>query len=174
MKIKKNSVYSFLSFLLIAGFASCENKGYEEYDVKTTTTIAMDGEWFVDITNQASGTTLAQHVNYRTYDVSVDDDGSMYIENNLPSTSQYILRGKIGTDITALTFSSATNEANIKRLPAGATFTITEGKILKNAARSRSGNVVDSIYFKGVLSNLPGVQLIYSGHKRTGFLEDEY
>jgi hypothetical protein len=149
-------------------FISCEDeRGYDDYDAERTTTVAMNGEWFVDIKNQAGGTALAQHIIYRTYDTSLSD-GSMYIDNR---SGTYIMRGKVNTDSNALTFS-ATNEANITR--PGTTFTITEGKILKNAARSRSGNVVDSIYFRGVFSHTPGTTFIFSGHKRTGFLEDEY
>lgn len=145
---------------------SCENNGYEDYEVATTPSVKMNGEWYIDISD-ASGTVLAQHAHHITYDTN-DGNSTMYINDNKEG---YWLKGKLNVDTNNLTFS-VTDEENL--IDPGSTFTITEGKILKNAARSKAGNVTDSIYFKGEFSYDPGNIIIFSGHKRTGFLEDNY
>lgn len=144
---------------------SCENNGYEDYETATTPSVEMNGEWYIDISD-ASGV-IAQHAHHITYDTN-EGNGTMYINDNKEG---YWLNGKLTVDTKNLTFST-TDEDNL--IDPGSTFTITEGKILKNAAHSKSGNVTDSIYFKGEFSYDPGNIIIFSGHKRTGFLEDNY
>ncbi len=159
--IKKISIISAL-FILVA---SCDDKGYKDYEEKITPSVALNGEWFIDITSEADGSVIAQHTLHKTYD---SNDGKMFIDD---SKNGYYLKGKLNVNPNNLTFD-APNEDNL--LDPGTTFTITEGKIIKNAALSKDGNVVDSIYFKAEFSYEPGVIYIHSGHKRTGFLEDEY
>lgn len=144
---------------------SCENDGYADYETETTPSVEMNGEWFIDISD-ASGV-LAQHTKHLTYDTN-EGNSTMFINDN---KTGYYLKGKLIVNTKDLTFS-AKDEENTN--DPGSTFTITEGKILKNAAHSKNGNVTDSIYFKGEFSYDPGNIIIFSGHKRTGFLEDEY
>ncbi len=81
------------------------------------------------------------------------------------------MKGKLNVNPANLTFD-VSKEPNL--LDPGTTFTITEGKIIKNAAKSKTGVVVDSIYFKAEFSYEPGVIYIHSGHKRTGLEEDDF
>ncbi len=148
-------------------FVSCEEDGYEDYDAGTTPSVEMNGEWWVDIIDEGSGTVLAQHILHKTYDTNTGD-GRMFIDD---MQNGYWIKGTVAVDLTNLTFST-TDEENL--VDPGSTFNVTEGKILKNAAESESGVVVDSIYFKGEFSYDPGTIIIFAGHKRTGFLEDEY
>lgn len=145
--------------------SSCDNNGYDEYTKISTPSSAMNGEWYIDISD-ASGI-LAQHTKHLTYDTN-EGNNTMFINDNKEG---YYLKGKLTIDPTNLTFK-VSNEANLN--DPGSTFTITEGKILKNAAQSKDGNITDSIYFKGEFSYDPDNVIIFSGHKRTGFLEDNY
>ena len=164
MKTILKKIYA-LSFIL--AIVSCDDKGFDEYDTGSTPTQELNGEWFIDIIDEATGDVLAQHILHRTYDTTLND-GKMYINDY---KAGYYLGGKVNTNTENLTFST-TAEENFQ--DPGSTFNITEGKILKKSARSQSGTVVDSIYFKGEFSYDPGVIIIFAGHKRTGFLEDEY
>jgi hypothetical protein len=165
MKIIQNNLSKVLfGIFTMTVLASCENDGYDDYDLGTTPSVEMNGEWYIN-GSDASGL-LFEHAKHVTYD-SNEGNNTMYINDN--KTGWY-LKGKVVVDTKALTFS-ATAEPNL--LDSG-TFTITEGKILKGAAHSRAGNVTDSIYFKGVFSYQPTRVITFAGHKRTGFLEDNY
>ena len=158
----------FLLPAVLALTVSCDEvRGYDDYDPGQTPTVTMNGEWFIDIVDQGSGDVLAEHVLHKTYDAGFGN-GQMYIDDE---QNGYYIKGLVNTDLNNLTFytSGVENLAD-----PGSTFNITDGKILKNAARSRDGNVVDSIYFRAEFSYDPGTTIIFSGHKRTGFLEDEY
>ena len=148
-------------------FTSCDEDGYEDYDAGASPSVAMNGEWWVDIIDEASGDVLAQHILHKTYDTNTGD-GRMYIDDD---QNGYWIKGTVAVDLNNLTFST-TDEENL--VDPGSTFNVTDGMILKNAAHSESGVVVDSIYFKGEFSYDPGTIIIFAGHKRTGFLEDEY
>ena len=49
-----------------------------------------------------------------------------------------------------------------------------DGKILKGAARTKSGAVADSIFLEFEFSDDPGSYYIYTGHRDSGFPEDQY
>ncbi|WP_269226301.1 lipid-binding protein [Flavobacterium eburneipallidum] len=157
------SKIAFVS-ILIAGLISCEDNGYEEYKKGNTPSVAMNGEWYIDISDE-SGDILVQHAMHKTFDAN---DGKMYIND---AKLGWWLKGKLNVNPTDLTFN-VTKEANLN--DPGTTFTITEGKIIKNAAKSKTGVMVDSIYFVAEFSYDPGVKYIHAGHRRTGFLEDDF
>lgn len=163
--IKLNIIKGFFCVFIISSTVSCSERGYDDYDAGGTPTQTLNGEWFIDIIDEASGDVLVQHILHKTYD---SNDGRMFVDDN---KAGYYIKGKVDVNIPGLSFTT-TNEENLA--DPGSTFNITNGKIIKNAAKSKDGNVVDSIYFKGEFSYDPGTIIIFSGHKRTGFLEDEY
>lgn len=150
--------------ILFLGLVSCENNGYEDYKQEATPSVAMNGEWYIDISDE-SGDVLVQHAMHKTFDAN---DGKMYIND---AKLGWWLKGKLNVNPTDLTFDIV-NEPNLN--DPGTTFTITKGKVIKNAAKSKTGVMVDSIYFEAEFSYDPGVKYIHAGHKRTGFLEDDY
>lgn len=168
LNIKTIALCAFLAF----GLTSCEEDGYEDYDqtVASTPALAMSGEWFITISDAADGTVYAENALHKTYD---SNDGKLFITDRAPAPVLFYgwaLETKMDYDLNNLTFS-ATGTANAAD---GSIVNITEGKILKNAAHSTDGNVTDSIYFKGSFDYAPTQVLIFSGHKRTGFEEDEH
>jgi len=170
-KIKLNIIKLLPCIFLAGALTSCEDKGYDDYDPGAGNTVSMNGEWYIDVMDEATGTVYVQHALHKTYDNGTDD-GRMYISDrigNSDSFSGWWLEGLVDVNLENMTFS-ATGEEN---LADGSIFTITEGKILKDAARSIDGSVTDSIYFKGEFDYDPGTIIIFAGHRRTGFLEDE-
>ena len=151
--------------ILFTALVSCENKGYEDYEQKNSFTGVLNGEWYVDVIEESSGNVEVEHALHYTYDTN---NGSMFIDDR---KNGWYLKGKLNVDVNNLTFNIA-DEDNLN--DAGSTFTITEGKIIKNAAKSKTGVATDSIYFKAEFDYDPGVIYIHSGHRRTGFEEDDF
>ena len=155
---------ALISILFIA-LVSCENNGYEDYEQKNSNTGALNGEWYIDVIEESSGNVEVEHALHYTYD---NDNGNMFIDDR---KNGWYLKGELNVDLKNLTFN-ITDEDNLN--DKGSTFTITEGKIIKNAAKSKNGVVTDSIYFKAEFDYDPGVIYIHSGHRRTGFIQDDY
>jgi hypothetical protein len=80
------------------------------------------------------------------------------------------LRGKISCNLSETTFG-ATNADDISA--AGATFSITEGKITRDALSMPSGVKADKISFKYATSKKPGKTYLFEGYRRTMWTEDE-
>ncbi len=161
--------YTATGIFLITATIACENDGYDEYDAGKAPTFAMNGEWVIDISDAATGDVLVSHAVHKTYDM----DGALYISDRIGSAEDeftgWWLETPLDANLDALTFS-ATEQENTAD---GSIVTLTNGKILKQAATSPSGVKLDSIYFEGVFDYDPETVLIFSGHRRTGFSEDE-
>lgn len=164
MKIIKNNIIKVLfGILVLASFTSCDEGG--DPNPGGTTTQDLAGDWYISISN-AAGTTLVDHALHSTYNTSANDN-TMWIDD---AKHGWWIKCKITVNLADGTFT-ATSQPNI--IDSG-TVTITEGKIEKGAGLSKAGHVVDKISFKAVFSYDPGNKLTFVGHKRTGFLEDEY
>lgn len=83
---------------------------------------------------------------------------------------------KAAVDYSHLAFKSGVGSLNIdpNAIGTGDSVTVIEGKILKSAATSLSGNKVDSIYLNLHFSEDPANNYIFTGLKRTGFPADDY
>lgn len=151
--------------ILFVGLISCENNGYEDFKQEATPSVAMNGEWYIDVIKESNGSVQVEHALHKTFD---SNDGKMFIDD---AKHGWWLKGKLNINTADLTFNVSA-EPNLN--DPGSTFTITEGKIIKNAGKSKTGVVVDSIYFKAEFSYEPGVKYIHAGHRRTGFEEDDF
>jgi hypothetical protein len=178
MKIKQvlNLLFVTLSLTVIM---SCDLGG--QPDPGGTSTKDYAGDWFINI-KDAAGTSIVDHALHATYNSS-SNDNTLWIDDwitrlgpasstNVPSG--YNLRSKVTIDLNNGTFN-CTKQPNLNETAnPNSTVTITEGKIEKGAALSKGGHAVDKISFKAEFSYDPGVIIFFEGHKRTGFLEDEY
>lgn len=171
MNILKNNIIKVLfGILIMTSFASCDEGG--DPNPGGTTTEKFAGDWYINISD-ASGT-LAEHVHHYTYNTAANDN-TMWIDDH---GDGYEIKCKMTINTTTGTFTAESQPNYLDLDAAGkprSTVTITEGKIEKGAGISKGGHVVDKITFKAHFSyDPPGYVLTYEGHKRTGFLEDEY
>ncbi len=161
-KIKNNILRTFFAVILFTAF-SCDEGG--DPNPGGTNTQQFAGDWFIDLTD-SDGNAVVGHALHSTYNTSANNN-TMWIDDH---ENGYVIKCKITINSNG-TFS-ATDSENI--LDSG-TVTITEGKIEKGAALSKAGHRVDKISFRAHFSyDAEGYDILYSGHKRTGFLEDEY
>lgn len=144
-------------------FTSCDEGG--DPNPGGTTTKDFAGDWFITITD-AAGTVQVDHALHSTYNTSANDN-TMWIDDYKHG---WWLKCKINMNLADGTFT-ATAQPNLND---SGTVTITEGKFEKGAGLSKAGHKVDKISFKAVFSYDPATKLTFVGHKRTGFLEDEY
>ena len=147
------------------GIISCDETG--DTDPGGTTTQSFAGDWHIQ-GYQSDGVTPEGSYNlYSTYNAS-SNDNNFWIDDH---GSYFEIKSKVqATDFNAHTFSG---QAQSPELITGGWVTVSNGKILKNAAHSFGGHVVDSIYFEAEFDWDPGIVYKFAGHKRTGFLEDE-
>lgn len=165
--IKKIFSNIFIGALFVGALASCENQGYDDYGQETVPTAAMNGEWLIDISD-TDGNVYVTHAVHKMFELN----GQVWISDRIGSSTNFTgwwLETPLNANLGNLTFS-ATDELNTAD---ESVVTITNGKILRDAAISASGVVVDSIYFEGVFDYDPNTTLIFSGIERTGFTEDE-
>ncbi|WP_240409047.1 lipid-binding protein [Flavobacterium psychrotrophum] len=164
----KKFKYILLPVVAILFVISCDEDGYADYDADGKPSLTMNGEWFINISDE-TGTVQVANALHRTYD---DNNGGLWISDRFDATQFYgwYLESVVQYDLQNLTFSGS----NLTNFADDSKVTITEGKIIKNGAHTESGVVVDSIYFKGVFDYDPETVLIFSGRKRTGFEEDEH
>ncbi|WP_333599775.1 lipid-binding protein [Flavobacterium sp.] len=165
MKILKNSL--IVSFILALTLVSCDEGG--DPNPGGTNTQKFAGDWHV-IALENDGVTPAfggDYVLFSTYNASSNDENFWLDDHD----NWMEIKTKVqATDFTNLTFSGQPASAE---LYTGATVTVTNGKILKNAAHSFGGHIVDSLYFEAEFDWDPGVTYKFAGHRRTGFIEDE-
>lgn len=131
-------------------------------DAGGTAAKALANEWWIKVNDTGSVIKIA------TYNTSLNPD-SMWVDD-LGSLDTSTFKCKAKIDVSSLTFSvqNSTNEYLAKKV------TITNGKILKNAGFSKTGNVVDSIYMEVEFSNKPGVKTKIAGSARTRWDVDDY
>ena len=166
MKILKNTL--LLSFILALTLTSCDEGG--EPTIGGTATRKFSGDWFI-IALEPDGVTPAYGGDYNLYSTynAASNDENFWIDDH---DSWMEIKTKVqATDLKNLTFSG---KPDSEELYTEGTVTVTNGKILKDAATSFGGHVVDSIYFEAEFDWDPGTVYKFAGHKRTGFKEDEH
>ncbi|MFV8341164.1 lipid-binding protein [Flavobacterium sp. XS2P39] len=162
--LKNNFIKVLFGILIVTSFSSCDEGG--DPNPGGTTTEKFAGDWYIDLVD-TDGHDVAAHALHSTYNTAANDN-TMWIDDH---ENGYVIKCKITMDVATGTFT-AVAEPNI--IDAG-TVTITEGKIEKGAGVSKAGHTVDKISFRAHFSyDDAGYDILYEGHKRTGFKEDEY
>ncbi|WP_201300895.1 lipid-binding protein [Sunxiuqinia indica] len=169
--------------LLVSGLffiTSCEKE-----EIGGTATESMAGEWYVTADAiDADGNIVYEdvfglgHFHLDTYNSSSNSSTEMWIDDNdnfYYGGNDLGFKTKTDLDLTARTFS-ATNSTNAYY---DNTLTITNGKVLYDAATTPSGMPADSIVFELSISNdtLPAtygyIQYKIAGFRYTGLTGDE-
>lgn len=147
--------------LLLFSVMSCT----EEAEVWDSSTLDHAGDWWVD---HSLGTTGYATATLQTFNTAADDGKEIWISYTSTSPKTYKVKCPINKE--NLTFGGADLANTLKAYKV----TIQEGKIMKNAAHSPSGAVVDSIYYKVSFSDFPGNVYEVKGIMKTGFEEDAH
>lgn len=166
-KFKNNLIKVLLSIFIVTSIIACDETG--DINPGSTTTGKFAGDWHI-IGFEPDGVTPAfggGYNLYTTYNASSNDE-NFWIDDH---DAFFEIKTKVqAQDFSILTFAGLPDS---EELYTGGTVTVTNGKILKDAAESFGGHTVDSIYFEAEFDWDPGTVYKFSGHKRTGFLEDE-
>ena len=169
--VKNNFIKILFGIFLITSFASCDEGGDpSKEEIGMTTTGMYAGDWFVDLTD-SDGNVLVEHALHMTYNTSANDNTMWLADEH----NGYYIKTKIIMNVATGQFYSD-NSVNIDDGGTNdTTVTITDGQIIKNGGLSKAGHVVDKIVCRIHYSyDAPGYDILYEGHKRTGFGEDEY
>lgn len=154
-----------LIFIAIALFAMGACK--KSFDPGATKVVKVANEWWVQY--YVGG--VAQNPKFTklsTYNVAANND-SIWVDD---FGNFWDFKVRAMADLTNLTFAVA----NAQNVSYDSKVTITEGKIMAKAAKSATGVVTDSIYFKVVFNDdpVPGTVYEVKGSARTGWAEDDY
>jgi len=176
-----NFKYSILAGItLLAGAIMMTSCNESDPSIKHTNAEAFAGEWFVTVTvdgtdvNGGYGTIITSNSAANVASEIIVSD--LVDPNGQPSFAGYKIKAQ--SDIKAMTFSadkilSTIPDYNDTMLHVS----IANGKIFPKGGLSKTKVVVDSIYFELQLEDDGppyGTTYVVSGHKRTGFTEDEY
>ncbi|MHB9054974.1 MAG: lipid-binding protein [Paludibacteraceae bacterium] len=167
--MKKYLILLFAAFALT--FTSCE-KGT---DPGATATQDMSGEWWVTATykNSAGATRKYGPFEMYTYNTAANTPKEMWLDDQ---GNFWLYKIKVNLDYTnkLFTANAAANTAIYKGAVYDITMNVTEGKVLKNAAKTPSGMPADSISYTIEFSDDPGTLYHIGGFRRTGFPEDDF
>ncbi|WP_162428635.1 lipid-binding protein [Pontibacter pudoricolor] len=161
-----------IALLLTFGFlSSCER---DDPEIEMTAIGDMAGEWYVTYMADTVGSDGpvdfgGGHSLLLTYNTSANTTDSMIVDD---LENFWEFKTIVNANKAERTFS-APNGDNLYYDSNGVI--INNGKIIIGGGESRTGVKTDSIYFEVAFGDDPdGLTYIVSGHRRTGFLEDEF
>jgi len=142
-------------------------------DVGGTSAQLMANEWWVSLYQGGVDVYGNYHGKIATSNTS-NNTGEIWVSDFPSGTSGNIwgFQVRAQADLKNLTFSANQSQSVNPAYPIKVT--ITDGKVIPGAGKSKSGNVTDSIYMKIEFSDDPGTIYELKGHARTKFIEDEY
>ncbi len=76
--MKKAITKIALVSILFLGLVSCENNGYEDFTQVNTPSVALNGEWYIDVIKASNGSVQVEHALHKTFD---SNDGKMFIDD---------------------------------------------------------------------------------------------
>ncbi|KAA3621669.1 MAG: hypothetical protein DWQ02_27275 [Bacteroidetes bacterium] len=125
----------------------------------------MCGEWWIRVS--LDETPLTGYYLMSTFNTAANTDSDLFIDDH----ELWPFKVSATADLGSMSMSGS----NLDNLYDEAiTVNIIEGKIIEDAATTSGGNKADSIYLRLEFADDPGNEYVYSGYKRTGFLEDEH
>jgi len=167
------NIYKKVTLLLLAVvfLSSCER---DDPEVELVAIGDMAGEWYVTYQVETSPGVFEDvfgvgYTQLITYNTSENTPDSMFIDD-LEHFWEY--KTIVGVDRANRTFSAPSGE-NFYYDSDGVV--VTNGKVIIGGGESRTGVKTDSIYFEVAFGDDPnGFTYRVSGHRRTGFVEDEF
>ena len=175
----KKNINLFIASALVLLLASCQ----EEYKAPESKTVSMSGRWWTELYFDGDQTGIPTedgliyaYADFGDYGIvtsnSASNSDSVVIDDHQGS---WPFRLKTPVSVSDLKFLPATVlNINEDYIGSDETVRVIDGKILKGAARTKSGAVADSIFLEFEFSDDPGSYYIYTGHRDSGFPEDQY
>jgi hypothetical protein len=166
---------AFVLFLV-----SCQ----KEYKAPQSNVVGMSGKWWVELyfDGDQDGLVTADDLIYSYGDIGVPGIITTNVNSNAadsilmkdPDGADAIwpFKTKLGVDYANLTIKPSTGNPNLAI--DGESVSVISGKILKNAATTLSGGKTDSIFVELEFSDDAGSYYVFTGHRRTGFPDDEH
>lgn len=170
--------------IIISAFALFLVSCKEEYKAPVSNTVSMAGRWWTEFYGDPdqTGVPTPDNLIYAYADFggfgltttnTAANDADTVLIDDLHGSWPFRIKAPVNTSNLSFTPGTVLN-INEDYLGSGETVTIIEGKILKGAARSKSGAVADSIILVFEFSDDAGNRYIYSGHRDSGQPEDQY
>ena len=163
----KKFMYTAIVAIVLINFASCK----KDFDAGGTTQQQLTNEWWAKLLLKGQDQTGYQK--YLTYNTSSMD--SLWVDDQ---KNGYGFKVKAGFDASAQTFSTSTagspNSYYVGTPNFPATARIMDGKVITRGARSPSGVITDSIYFRVIFSDDPTDTFTVAGYGRTNRAEDDH
>lgn len=160
----KQIKFMFILFALVAFTSSCQ----EEYEPDMVPGHELAGEWYVTYTVGGVDIYNFGYSTMMTYNTAAADGKQIWV-TDLGHFWDY--EAKVNANPEGGTFGqpdSLQNQAyDIKMI-------VKDGKVIPEGGKSKTGVVVDSISFVVEFADDPGTEYVCSGHRRTGFEEDDY
>ncbi|MFG6685609.1 lipid-binding protein [Mariniflexile sp. HNIBRBA6329] len=143
---------------------SCTNEeGYKDISLANSAVKEVSGDWVVEV--------LRDDVHFSDAIVTIsntsDNSPTQIVIND--HDGGWGLKAIANVDIATKTFSVT----DATEYYYDVTVTITNGTIIPNGGTTPDGRIVDAISFTAVFSDVPTRTFVYTGYRRTGFLEDE-
>jgi hypothetical protein len=176
---------NIIIFLGIVAFAAMVTACQPDADPGGTKVQDMAGEWFVKYEYETGPNTyldLTGYVKVMTYNTASDNGDSIWFDDMGHLAPSLDFSGTFKIKVAAapgdLSFASEGSKSLTPYFDDddNAVFVnvvVTDGKVLKGQGRSVSGVKTDSLHMEVELDASPGDIIRISGHRRTGFLEDE-
>lgn len=159
--MKRVTIYLLLLVILNGVLNSCSKDLPEPGG---TGAEKLSGEWFVQVTYDGNTT---DYIKILTYNTAAGND-SLWVDD---LEQFWVFKVKARFDAGALSFGTTESQNGYY----DSKVTIANGKVIPKASTTVSGAVVDSIYFEAKFNDDPdNLTYIFSGHMRSGFLEDEH
>ena len=154
----------FVLTSLIVALGACQ----KDYETPTIPGSDMSEEWWVQFTVGGVDVYNLGHMHFMTYTTAAADGKELYIDD-LQNAWQFKAKCPI-TSLGSRTFAGDSLQNEYYDVKAS----VRNGKVFPGAGRSRTGRKTDSIYMEIEFADDPGTVYEYSGHARTGFLEDDF
>jgi len=166
---KINILYNIITFIVIITAASCR----KDPVVGGTKVQTLAGEWWVQVDDGDGTGFSSKYYAITTYNTAANND-SLFVDDG---DAIWGVKGKVLGHPGSLTFAAA-NTADYYSDGGIATFSITNGQVVKNGAIAPgSGDKTDAISFTLTFdSSLQGGQNVIKakGYRRTGWPQDDH
>jgi hypothetical protein len=172
--IVMKKIYFFLLLITTAAcFSACEK---DDPEVGYTAIGKATGEWWVTYQVETSPGVFEDifhlgHTPLLSYNTADNAPNQIWLDDQ---GNFWPFKFKSGFEAGTMTFSATNAPSIVQSNNKNFTATVTGGKVILGGGLSRTKVVTDSIYFQIEFSDEPGTIYHASGHRRTGFLEDEF